>query len=84
MQDLVTFGTEMARKFPTTTRWWEPFFAGYGGEPDFELFRLRFLGTTDDILAFVLHWSGTKEEFLMHVLSATDWETLFSKLTKDQ
>jgi len=82
-QDLVTFATEMARDFPITTRWWEPFFAGYGSEPDFELFRLRFLGTTDDVLAFVLHWKGTKAEFLRHVLSATGWETLFSKLTKD-
>ncbi len=82
-QDLVTFATEMARDLPITTRWWEPFFAGYDGEPDFELFRLRFLGTTDDILEFVLHWRGTKEEFLMHVLSATDWETLFSKLMNE-
>jgi hypothetical protein len=81
-QDLVAFATEMAWDFPITTRWWEPFFAGYGGEPDFETFRLRFLGTTDDVLEFVLHWRGTKEEFLTHVLSATDWETLFSKLIK--
>lgn len=81
-QDLVTFATEMARDFPITKRWWEPFFAGYGGEPDFELFRLRLLGTTDDILEFVLHWRGTKAEFLTHVLSATGWEMLFSKLTK--
>jgi aminoglycoside phosphotransferase len=44
--DLVGFGIQMAAFFPSTTQWWEPFFRGYGHEPDFGLFKLIMLMST--------------------------------------
>jgi hypothetical protein len=42
MADLVKFAIEACSQFPGHA-WWEPFFAGYGGTPDFQTFQLRML-----------------------------------------
>ena len=77
--DLLKFGTEMACKFSAATRWWEPFFAGYGGEPDLALFRLRLLGWSE--ASFKAHgadrWPADRATTLRRLLAAETWEQLF-------
>jgi Ser/Thr protein kinase RdoA (MazF antagonist) len=79
-EDLMKFAIEMAARFPVTMRWWEPLFLGYGGEPDFELFRLRLLGASEADLT--CHgagtWPGTREEVLTRLATARDWADLFT------
>jgi hypothetical protein len=62
-----------------TTRWWEPFFAGYGTVPDFELFRLHMLtfGEPSYKCFGPDRWPGTRQEILARVLAADRWEALF-------
>src|SRR5262249_47637578 len=47
LYDLVGFGIQMAAFFPPDTEWWQPFFQGYGAEPDFDRFRLLMLGNPE-------------------------------------
>ncbi len=78
--DLVKFALEKAALYPGARRWWEPFFAGYGGPPDFELFRLRLLATGDESFRCFGpdRWSGSRTDSVRRLLDATDWSTLFS------
>jgi hypothetical protein len=77
--DLVAFALEMAAFHPVSTRWWEPFFAGYGAEPDFELFRLHMLTFGEESFKCfgAEYWPGTRQEILARLLAATKWEALF-------
>jgi len=75
-EDLVKFAIEMY-DISAYARWWEPFFDGYGGTPDFDLFRLRLLGATGP--EFLDSWPGTREQILTHILNAQSWEDLFLK-----
>jgi hypothetical protein len=79
--DLLKLGIELAGHLPLGSRWWEPLFGGYGGEPDFELFRLRLLGW--DEINFKCHgedkWPQTREEHLRQLLAARDWAELFQR-----
>jgi aminoglycoside phosphotransferase (APT) family kinase protein len=81
MADLLKFAIEMMVHFAPATRWWEPFFAGYGGAPDFELFRLRLLGWNET--NFTAHgealWPASREQSLRTFLAARDWTELFTK-----
>ena len=78
--DLLKFAIEMMVRFTPATRWWEPFFAGYGGAPDFELFRLRLLGLHET--NFTAHgvqlWPATREQAQRRFLAARDWADLFT------
>lgn len=65
--DLLKFNHEMMEEFSAKTRWWEPLFEGYGGEPDFAQFRLMLLGDP----------SGPREQSSIRILAATNWEQLF-------
>jgi aminoglycoside phosphotransferase (APT) family kinase protein len=80
VQDLVKFSIEAAAALPATSRWWGPLFAGYGAEPDFELFRLRLLGTGPPSFACVrpAGEQPTWEHVLRHLLDARDWGELLS------
>ena len=79
--DLIKFAIEMMVHFAPTTRWWEPFFAGYGGAPDFELLRLRMLGWHET--NFTAHgarrWPATREQSLRRFLAARNWTELFTR-----
>jgi aminoglycoside phosphotransferase len=77
--DLVAFALEMAAYHPVSTRWWEPFFHGYGCKPEFELFRLQMLtfGEASFKCFGPAYWPGTREEILARLLAADCWEALF-------
>jgi hypothetical protein len=78
--DLVAFALEMAAFHPISTRWWEPFFAGYSTEPDFELFRLHMLTFGEESFKCfgAGRWPGTRQEILSRLLAAEKWEALFA------
>jgi aminoglycoside phosphotransferase (APT) family kinase protein len=71
--DLFKFGLEMAALFSPTTRWWEPFFAGYGGAPELDTLRRRMLTATEDNYACL--GLEKQKERLLH---ARDWQELFT------
>jgi Phosphotransferase enzyme family len=79
--DLIKFAIEMMVHFAPATRWWAPFFAGYGGAPNFELFRLRMLGW--HATNFTAHgaplWPASREQSQRRLLAARDWAELFTK-----
>ena len=75
--DLLKFCTEMAVTFPSRSRWWEPFFSGYGETPPFDLFRLRLLGWHEVNFACYGKPIRPREAFLTHLLDARDWADLF-------
>ena len=63
----------MARDFPATSKWWQPFFDGYEKEPDFENFRLRLLATSPK----ELKWKGAQEAIRKGIMMANNWTELF-------
>jgi len=73
--DLLKFGLEMSALFPAATKWWEPFFEGYGREPNFELMRLRMLAIPH--FGYSYAWPGTREQILSHVLKSHGWQSLY-------
>jgi thiamine kinase-like enzyme len=77
--DVGKFSKEMAPRYDSSTRWWVPFFEGYGGEPSFELMKLRLAGSPH--ITFIVYgehsWPGTRAEITRHILDAADWEHLF-------
>ena len=73
VEDLLKFGIEMARDFPATSKWWQPFFDGYEKEPDFENFRLRLLATSPK----ELKWKGAQEAIRKGIMMANNWTELF-------
>lgn len=79
--DLIKFALEMMSHFSPETEWWQPFFTGYGREPDFEQFRLLLLTSSE--ASFKAHgeehWPATREATLANLLAARDWRTLFAK-----
>ncbi|HEU5103011.1 MAG TPA: aminoglycoside phosphotransferase family protein [Roseiflexaceae bacterium] len=79
--DLLKFAIEMMVHFVPATRWWEPFFAGYSGAPDFELFRLRLLGwhATNFTAHGAARWPASREQTQRRFLAARDWAELFAK-----
>lgn len=76
--DLVKFSLEMAARFPVASRWWQPFFRGYG-EPDFAQLRLRLLACDEPSFRCLGPdgWPGSREEILQRLLTAQDWAQLF-------
>ncbi len=73
--DLVKFGLEMSALFAAQTRWWEPFFVGYGHEPAFTLHKLRMLAASH--FSYTYAWPGTRAEIMNHVLTAESWAQLY-------
>lgn len=77
--DLVAFGLEMAAFHSASTHWWEPFFHGYDGELNFELFRLHMLSFGEESFKCFgpERWPGTREQILTRLLTAKNWAELF-------
>jgi len=79
--DLLKFALEMMVEFTSETHWWEPFFAGYGREPDFERLRLVMLSASE--ASFKAYgegkWPASRERTLTHLLAADNWQALFTK-----
>lgn len=79
LADLFKFGVEMAGRFSADTSWWEPFFHGYGQEPEFDFVRLAFMAA--EHVNFKCYgtygWPGARSEILGHLLEAKDWRSLF-------
>jgi hypothetical protein len=71
----------MMAEFSPRTRWWEPFFAGYGREPDFDRLRLVLLSASEaSFKAYGAEkWPATREQTLKHILEARGWQGLFTK-----
>lgn len=74
IEDFLKFSIEMAREFPSKTKWWTYFFEGYEEEPDFELFKLRLQGTS----MRELKWGESAEKVYIHILESKDWQELFN------
>jgi Ser/Thr protein kinase RdoA (MazF antagonist) len=79
--DLLKFALEMMAEFSVQTRWWEPFFAGYGREPDLDRLRLVLLSASEaSFKAYGAEkWPASREQTLKHVLEARDWPELFAR-----
>jgi aminoglycoside phosphotransferase (APT) family kinase protein len=78
--DFLKLGIEMAGLLPAESRWWEPIFAGYGCEPDFDLVKLSLL-VADEINFKCLgadSWRGSRAEVLSRLLAARGWDELWS------
>lgn len=81
--DLAKFMIEMAGRFGTRDRWWEPLFRGYGSEPDLDVLRTIMIGhahinyTCLDRYA----WPGSREAILRRLLAARSWQQLFDQQT---
>lgn len=80
LYDLAGFSIEMAAFFPSSTYWWQPFFQGYGQEPDFNMLKLLMLSFHET--AFKIYgetrWTGTRQEILSRLLAASNWYELFT------
>lgn len=79
--DLLKLSLEMAALYPPTTRWWEPFFAGYGPAPDFDLFKLRLLGWAEENFTCYNPTAPSipRSSRLAHLLAAQSWADLFAQ-----
>lgn len=77
--DLTKLFIELAGQLAGTGhRWWDPLFAGYGREPDFDLARLLLAGAAH--LNYTCHrraWPGDRAQILGRIVNATDWDALF-------
>jgi hypothetical protein len=71
-EDLIKFGIEVAVRIAATSRWWEPLFAGFGGEPAFALYRLRLLGASPPEFVWMRPTEARRpwREVLEHLLAA--------------
>lgn len=78
--DLILIAIELMARLDARTRWWEPFFAGYGDAPDLERFRLGLLATDEP--NFKAHgperWPATLEQTYRALIAASTWDELFS------
>ena len=70
---------EMSRRYGVGTEWWQPLFDGYGGEPDFDLLKLRYLASAQLELSPHPYTSvpGLRELAVKNILKARDWRGLF-------
>jgi Ser/Thr protein kinase RdoA (MazF antagonist) len=78
-EDLNAFAVEMMARFRTSTRWWEPFFFGYGSVPDLDRFRLALLATGGPSLRChgLTRWPASMNATRRGLLAANSWSELF-------
>lgn len=77
LEDFLKFGINMAGN-RCGFAWWEPFFDGYGAEPDFDLVRLIFAGAHHINFTCGDHpWPGSRAQIMQHILNSGDWSELF-------
>jgi len=79
--DFVKFFIEMRGIFAGSGySWWRPLFAGYGGEPDFDVMRVL-LAAASSINYTCGDWDGwpsTRSDVLRLLTTATDWSELLA------
>lgn len=79
MADHCKFMIEMAGRFQTRFRWWNPLIDTYG-PIDFDLLRLWLLASGH--INFTCHgansWPGSRDQIMRHILAARSWEELFN------
>jgi aminoglycoside phosphotransferase (APT) family kinase protein len=80
MFDLMKFSLEMAMLYAPATRWWEPFFAGYGGAPVFEHLQARMLTASYDNYQCLAPrgWACSHAQIVARLRAATDWPSLLN------
>jgi hypothetical protein len=76
-EDFLKLGIELASLLPASTRWWEDLFQGYGGEPNFDLLKLRLLASEPEEFAWLDHWPKRWDDILRHIFDADSWHQLF-------
>lgn len=81
-EDLLKICIELAQTLDYETHWWESLFAGYGGVPDLEDFRLRLLSVVPIEYGNLGKWIRTKdrETILRQFLHAKEWPALFAPI----
>ena len=76
-EDLMKLCIALAADLPASTRWWEALFDGYGTRPEFDLLKLRLLGSEPAEFAWTSRWPKPWEETVRHILNAGSWSELF-------
>jgi Ser/Thr protein kinase RdoA (MazF antagonist) len=77
-EDLMKLCIELATVLPAFSRWWDALFEGYGGEPEFDLLKLRLLGATPADLGWTGKWPKSWYAIVRHIMSARSWYELFN------
>ena len=79
LADVFKATVELAGALPASLRWWRPFFDGYRGAPDLDVFRLFAAGQAH--INFTCHgdksWPGSRLQILRHLLDSSSWAELF-------
>ena len=76
-EDLMKLCIELAAVLPASARWWEAFFDGYGAAPEFDLLKLRLLGSEPAESAWTERWPKSWDDSVRHILDARSWYQLF-------
>lgn len=76
-EDLMKLCIELAAVMPASARWWEALFDGYGATPEFELLKLRLLGSEPAEFASTERWPKSWDDIVRHILDARSWHQLF-------
>ena len=75
-EDLMKLCIELAAVFPASARWWEALFDGYGARPEFDLLKLRLLGSEPAEFASTERWPKSWDNIVRHILGARSWYQL--------
>ena len=62
---------------PASARWWEALFDGYGATPEFDLLKLRLLGSEPAEFASTERWPKSWDDIVRHILDARSRHQLF-------
>ncbi len=76
-EDLMKLCIELAAVLPASARWWEALFDGYGATPEFDLLKIRLLGSEPAEFASTERWPKSWDDILRHILDARSWHQLF-------
>ena len=76
-EDLMKLCIELAAILPASDRWWEALFDGYGATPEFDLLKLRLLGSEPAEFAWIDRWPKQWNDIVRHILNARSWSQLF-------
>lgn len=76
-EDLMKLCVELAALLPASDCWWEALFDGYGATPEFDLIKLRLLGTEPSEFAWIDGWPRHWNDVVKCILNARSWKQLF-------
>ena len=84
IHDLMKISIELAAKafhsdYYKNYNWWEPLFSGYGGEPNFNAFKIGWLTTGAESFWCQnwTQWSCNFDKIYQHILQSQNWRQLF-------